>query len=113
MDISTERHGAVLIARAEGRVDGSNAQQFHQAVESALGADDLAMALDFSRLSYISSAGLRVVLLTAKTLQQRRGRLVVCSLPNAIRELFQISGFDKIITICESCDEAVAELNGS
>ena len=113
MNISTGRQGAVLIAWAEGHVDGSNAQQFHEALESVLNADDRVMALDLSGLTYVSSAGLRIVLLVAKTLQQRRGRLIVCSPPKAVRELFQISGFDKIVAMRESCDEAVAELNTS
>ena len=110
MDISAERHDGTLIVMASGRVDGSNAQEFHNSLESVLTADDSGVVLDFSELAYISSAGLRVVLLVAKTVQRQRARLVVCSLPQPIRELFEISGFDKIIPVHESRTKAVAGL---
>ena len=55
------------------------------------------MILDLQNLSYISSAGLRVILLISKQLQGKGATFGVCSLSNAISEVFQISGFDKII----------------
>ena len=110
MDISAERHNGTLIVAANGRVDGSNAQEFHNSLEAVLGADDSGVVLDLGELTYISSAGLRVVLLVAKTVQKQRARLVVCSLPPSIRELFEISGFDKIIPVYESQTKAVAGL---
>ena len=110
MEFDTESQDSTLIVMAEGRVDGANAREFHESLESVLGPDHRAMILDLEALSYISSAGLRVVLLVARTLQQQRGRLVVCSLPGPIRELFEISGFDKIIDVYASRANALAGL---
>ena len=110
MSISTEREGGALIAKAEGRVDGANALEFHETLESAISPDDKGMVLDFQGISYISSAGLRVVLLVAKTLQKQQAKMAVCSLSEPIREIFEISGFDKIIPVYASRQDALAGL---
>ena len=112
MSISTEREGGALIAKADGRVDGANALEFHEALEAAISPDDQTMVLDFGGISYISSAGLRVVLLVAKTLQKQNAKMAVCSLSEPIREIFEISGFDKIIPVYPSRQEALAGLSG-
>ena len=112
MSISTEREGGALIAKAEGRVDGANALEFHEALEAAISSDDGAMVLDLGGISYISSAGLRVVLLVAKTLQKQSAKMAVCSLSEPIREIFEISGFDKIIPVYGSRQEAIAGIGG-
>ena len=92
----------------EGRIDGSNASDFHRAL-IAVGRDaGGALVLDMERLTYISSAGLRVILQTTRTLHDRGGRLVVCSLSNMVGEVFEISGFHKIIETHESRADAIA-----
>ncbi len=108
MEIETERQGDTLIAKAEGRIDGANAREFQTALEAAIDANDCSVVLNMERLSYISSAGLRVILLMAKTLQGRNRKLAICSLSESIREVFEISGFDKIIPIHASTVEALA-----
>ncbi len=112
MDIKTEREGGVLIAQPEGRIDSMNARAFQDALNAAIGADDKAVVMDLQALSYISSAGLRAVLLIAKTLGQRQAKLSVCSLSASIREVFEISGFDKIITVHGSREDALADMRG-
>ena len=112
MNISTERQGGALVAMAEGRVDGANALDFHEALEDAISSDDTGMVLDLGGITYISSAGLRVVLLVAKTLQKQNAKMVVCSLSDSIREIFEISGFDKIIPVHGSRADAVAGVGG-
>lgn len=108
MNISTDRQGGALIAKAEGRVDGANALEFHEALLAAVSPDDTGMVLDFEGISYISSAGLRVVLLVAKMLQKQNAKMAVCSLSDSIREIFEISGFDKIIPVHPTRADALA-----
>ena len=71
MDLTTERSDNVLSVDVKGRIDGSNAVAFEEAVRNALDETDRAMIMDFGELAYISSAGLRVILLTAKSLQSQ------------------------------------------
>lgn len=110
MAITTERHDGILIATTEGRIDGVNAHEFQADIENAIEDSDTAVILDMEKLSYISSAGLRVILLTAKKLQRQNARLAVCSLSTSIREVFEISGFAKIIPIHGSLSETIDAL---
>ena len=111
-DITTERHDDVLSAGVSGRIDGSNVVQFEEAVRAAIEDSDRAVVMDFEKLAYISSAGLRAILLTAKSLQSRNAKLVLCSLADPIREVFEISGFDKVLPIHATKAEALASLEG-
>ena len=112
MEIQTERSDGTLIAKAEGRIDGVNARDFEEALKAAIQADDGTVVLDLENLSYISSAGLRVILLIAKTLRKRDSDLMLCSLSDPIREVFEISGFDKIIPVHASREDALAAAGG-
>ena len=112
MAIQAEREGDTLVAKAEGRIDGTNARQFQDDLDSVIEEGDRAVILNFQDLMYISSAGIRVVLMTAKTLQRREARFALCSLSEPVREIFEVSGFDKIIPIHSSQDEAISALGG-
>jgi anti-anti-sigma factor len=112
MAINTEREGDTLVAKAEGRIDGTNAREFQDDLDSVIEEGDRAVILNFQDLMYISSAGIRVVLMTAKTLQRREARFALCSLSEPVREIFEVSGFDKIIPIHASQDEAISALGG-
>ena len=111
LTIKGERKAGTLIAKAAGRVDGSNAREFQDALESLLDGNVSAMLLDFERLSYISSAGLRVILLVSKQLQNRDVKFGVCSLSDPISEVFQISGFNEIIPTHAAQADALAALS--
>ena len=109
MEINVERENETMVARVAGRVDSTNAREFEQALNASI-SDDRKVIVDLGELSYISSSGLRVILLFAKMLQRRDAKLALCSLSESIREVFEISGFDKIILIHASQTEARAAL---
>ena len=111
MDVTTERQDGVLSVQVGGRIDGSNVAEFEEAIRTAIEESDRAVIMDFEKLVYISSAGLRAILLTAKSLGNRNAKFALCSLSDQIREVFEISGFDKIITIYPSKAEALASLH--
>ena len=112
MTIETKRDGETLVAITSERVDGMNSQELQTELEEAILETDRAVVLDLQRLTYISSAGLRVILVTTKALQRRRAKLVVCSLSDSVREIFEMSGFDKIIPVYPTADDALTALNG-
>ena len=68
------------------------------------------LVLDFAALDYISSAGLRLVLVLAKRLKQERGRLVLCAMQPHVHEVFDISGFLAILDVQATRQEALARL---
>lgn len=112
MDITSRRSDDALIVSADGRVDGANARKFQKAVENVITDGDRAVILDMANLSYISSAGLRSILLIAKGLQKQSAKFAVCALQDPIREVFRIVGFDKIVSIYDSQGDAVQALGG-
>ena len=110
MEIGTERKGSALVVTTEERVDGANARAFQDALQAVIEDTDRAVVIDLGQLTYISSAGLRVILLVARTLQRQDGSLAVCSLSDPVREVFQISGFDQIIQTYGTQEEAISAL---
>ena len=112
MDIATEKEGKALIVNLEGRIDGNNAHDFLTSLTDSITEKDTIVILDLSNLSYISSAGLRAVLLTAKDLKKQDAQFMLCALNPSVKGIFQVSGFDKIIAIHESRADALGSLDG-
>ena len=110
MNVDFDRSGGVLVVEVKGRLESGDALQFEETVRTGIEEADRAVIMDFKELGYISSAGLRAVLMIAKNLKKREAALVVSSLPENIREVFRMSGLDKIITVQESRSDALAAL---
>lgn len=110
MNLSTEREDGVLSAQVGGRIDGSNAAEFEEMIRTAIEESDRAVVMDFEQLFYISSAGLRAVLITAKSLWKQGTRFSLYSLSDQIRSVFESSGFDRLISIHRSRSEALESL---
>ena len=89
-----------------------NAREFHDNLYKEIIASGNLVILDLENLSYINSAGLRSILLVAKTLRGKKTRFVLCSLSDSAKEIFKIAGFDKIIEIFESRSDAIATITG-
>lgn len=110
MKLVIEHLNGIAVAEACSRVDGTNAREFEAALREAVASEDRALVVDCEQLKYISSAGLRAILIIAKLLQRRNAGFGICSLAAPIREIFEISGFDKIIAIHSSRADALAAL---
>ncbi len=111
MELVINRLNGILVAEAWTRVDGNNAGEFEKALREAINDNYRAVIIDFEHLAYISSAGLRVILLAAKALRNQSAKFGICSLANPIREVFEVSGFDKIIPVHESRADALAAVD--
>lgn len=112
MEMTTERQDGVLSIRVVGRIDGSNAIEFQEAVRNAVEAQDRATIMECGELRYISSAGLRAVLLTAKALSNRDVQFALCALSSHVLEVFENSGFDQIMAIHVSKADALSAIDG-
>jgi len=108
MEFAQARVGEVVIVKLAGRLDSSTAQPAEENFAQMLGNGTPRLAIDMSRLEYISSAGLRVLLVVAKKVQQAKGKMVLFGLVPNVREVFAVSGFDKIFAIQADADAAVA-----
>ena len=107
MRITQSTVGEVAIFRIDGHVDSRTSSDVQSAIEPALEADPVRLAIDFRSVTYVSSAGLRVVLMIAKRARAAGGTIVIFGLNNPVREVFEISGFDRIVPIVGTEAEAV------
>ena len=110
MQVTTERQDGVLSLHGSGRIDAGRASEFQEVVRSAIDNLDRAVIMDFKNLTFISSAGLRALLITAKSLWRRDAAFALRSLSGAELDVFRMSGFDKIIEIHPTRTDALASL---
>ena len=108
MNLDTEQSGNTTIACPAGRLDSNNAKEFEASLLGLIADCEGNVLLDFSKLNYISSAGLRVVLMAAKRAKMAKRQMALCTLSDNITEVFTVSGFAKILDIHENREAALA-----
>ena len=101
----------VRVIKPKGRLDSSTGPALEAELIAIIESGIRRLLLDFSELLYISSAGLRVILLAAKRMKASNGRLALCSLNPQIAEVFDISGFSRILDIHPTRDAALSALS--
>ena len=99
VDLYPEYSESVLVLNPLGRLDGTNAKEFEEALLGRIDAGDHQILMNFEGVNYISSAGLRVLLMAAKRTTQQKGQFALCAVQAHIQEVFQVSGFAEIIPI--------------
>ena len=108
MEISEARSQGAVILGLQGRVDASNAASLEEKVLQLIDGGERRLVIDMAQLEYISSAGLRVFLLTAKRLSKVNGKLALSALKHQVREVFDIAGFSSIFQICQNQHDALS-----
>jgi anti-anti-sigma factor len=89
-----------------GRLDSMTAPEVEQRLLARATAASVNLVLDLSGLDYISSAGLRVILMVAKRTKAAQGQFVLCGMKEQIRTIFEVSGFLTILRVVERCEDA-------
>lgn len=97
MNIIKKTEGTTLALALEGRLDTTTAPQLEAELKSSLDGVT-ALDLDFEKLEYLSSAGLRV-LLAAQKVMNKQGTMVIRHVNDTIHEVFEVTGFLDILTI--------------
>lgn len=97
MTINKDLKGTELIISLEGRLDTITAPELEKELNASLNGVQ-ALSFDFDKLEYISSAGLRV-LLAAQKCMNKQGTMVVKNVNETISEIFEVTGFNDILTI--------------
>ena len=109
--IVTEQDGIAIVELA-GRMDATTTPEFDNATRALLETGKQRLLIDMSRLEYNSTAGLRGILGLVKALKACAGKLAFCSLQPMTAEVFRISGFNAMLTVRDSRQEALAALAG-
>lgn len=96
MTIEKKQNGTALTIALEGRLDTTTAPELEKELNALGNVNEL--TLDFGKLEYISSAGLRV-LLAAHKIMSRKGGMKVTNVNEIVNEVFEVTGFSDILTI--------------
>ena len=107
MEISINESGEVRILSFQGNLDTGTAPEAESQINGLLEAGAQKLLVNFEKLDYISSAGLRVLLATAKKMKPGGGDLKICCLNQTVQEVFDISGFSTILSVTATEEEAL------
>ena len=108
MEITTQNFKQCDLITAKGRVDSATAAEFGKALEAVTEGGRYKIVLDMSGIEYMSSAGMRVLLSAQKECKKMgRGEVVLASLPDLIRDAFDLAGFLPLFSIYDEVTPAV------
>jgi anti-anti-sigma factor len=117
VNVQLESIGTTTLVVPEGRLDFGAAAGFEKQLNEALagtgGVAPRALIIDGTGLDYVSSAGLRAILLAARGAQRSGATFSLCALKPAVREVFDLSGFSRIIVVHPDRAAALAAAGGS
>jgi anti-anti-sigma factor len=101
-----ESNGVTILA-VSGRIDATVAELFNEKLLAAIGDRPLRLLLDFGQVEFISSIGLRILVVAAKRVAAVRGKLLFCGLEGPVREVFELAGFTSVAAIFPSREAAL------
>lgn len=113
MELIEQSSDGIKVIRIGGRIDQASANRFQELLAPCLTDCTVAgapLVLDFSGVNYISSVGLRVLMLAAKQVKAQQGRIAIAALTPVVAEVFQISRFNLVFDIHPTVSAAVAAL---
>lgn len=110
MDLQTTIENNATVVTISGRLDAVTAPEYEKKIREMIagGANDF--VVDFAQLDYISSAGLRALLLMAKLLKEKNGNVCFANVNGNVRSVFEMSGFASLFKMEDSVAEALATL---
>jgi anti-anti-sigma factor len=114
MHLTQERHGDTLVLHLAGRLDNSTTDGLKSSLDLHVGncrAEGDRLILDLSGVDYISSVGLRLLMLAARQSREQGGTIVVAALQPVVREIFDISRFNLVFQCFGSVREALARVS--
>ena len=114
MELGSKRFADAVVLYPVGRIDHATADGFKAALAPYLArclAGGDRVVLDLSGVEYISSVGLRVLMLASKQVKAQGGSLAVCGLGPVVREIFEISRFTLVLDVFSALREALARLS--
>lgn len=111
MEFQTRTEANATIVTLGGRLDAVTAPEYEKNVRQLIEEGAVRLVVDFGKLDYISSAGLRGLLVTAKLLKSKGGQLRFANVGGTVREVFDISGFKAIFPMDESIPASLAALS--
>ena len=110
MELSSARHGDIVVLSPRGRIDHASAEAFKTALAPYLAqcGPGHPVVLDLAGVDYIASVGLRVLMLASRQIRTQGGTILVAALQPLVREIFEISKFTLVFPCFASVADAIA-----
>lgn len=112
MEIDTATHDTVTAVAVKGRVDSTTAEKLRDRLTGMIQSGTTRLVIDLKEVTYISSAGFRTLLITARSVDSAKGKLALCGVAGEVKRLFDIASFTELFTILPNRDDAVAAARG-
>jgi anti-anti-sigma factor len=110
MEITARKERNISVVTVKGRMDAVTAPVFEKNLSELMAQGEQYFIVNLSALEYISSAGLRSILATAKQLKNKNGEILFAGLQGAVEDVFKISGFHSIFKVFETEEKALQKL---
>jgi len=111
MEIIVEKKNAISILKLNGRLDTGSSAFLAEKLTKLIEQNERRIVVDFTDLSFISSSGLRVLLMAGKRLKSTDGNLVLSALQNHVKDVFDVAGFTMLFSMYPSQEEALKGLS--
>jgi anti-anti-sigma factor len=108
--IQTGTQNNALMIQVSGRMDAVTAPEFEKTLNQWIDGGNDRIVADLGNLEYISSAGLRSILVIAKKLKAKNGKIILAAMEESVHEVFEISGFNAIIPIADTVETAIGQI---
>ncbi|MFH0754011.1 MAG: STAS domain-containing protein [Candidatus Omnitrophota bacterium] len=110
MDITTKVQDGATVIGISGSLDGNTVNDAQQKIMPLLSSNDLVLLIDLTECRYISSAGLRLLLMAAKQIAAQNGNLALCGLSAEIKDVMEMTGFHNFFKTFDTVAGAMAAL---
>lgn len=110
MKFYQQHDGDITVVEIEGRIDSNSAKEFGDKLIELIRSGRTHLVVDFKNIAYISSAGFRALLVTAKLADETSGKFALCGLTAEVRRLFDLGAFTDLFPIYSSREEGLAKL---
>jgi anti-anti-sigma factor len=110
VEIQTIKKDNAMVVSVIGRMDTIATPEYEQRLNELIAAGQKSFVVDFKELEYISSAGLRGILVTVKAIRAVGGKIVFANIRNTVKDVFDISGFGTILQINDSVESALTAI---
>jgi anti-sigma B factor antagonist len=108
MNVKEQKFGEIILMSIEGRLDTTTYGMLEVRLLEIIDGGQIRIVMDCSEMDYISSSGLRVFLMGLKKITPLKGRFILANLPEAVREIMEIAGFNTIFEIYKTREEAIS-----
>jgi anti-anti-sigma factor len=110
MEISVEKNNDVSVVNLEGSFDIASSEPFDEELTALMNGGERRILLDFTQVPFIASTGLRMLLKAGQRMKEEGGLLYLCNINDTVREVFSMTGFDKIFSVFDTGEAAMEEI---